>query len=292
MIAKRPFGRTGHLSTVTLFGAAALSRATQAEADRVLDILLAYGVNHIDTAARYGDAELRIGPWMARHRQDFFLATKTGKRLYQDARDEIHRSLERLRVDAVDLIQLHALFHPDDWDLAMGPGGALEAAIEAREQGLVRFIGVTGHGWTIAAMHKRSLAHFDFDSVLMPYNYVMYQNERYREDFDTVVRLCEEQQVAVQTIKALARGPWATTDKARHTWYEPLEEQADIDRAVHWVIGHPQIFLNTPGDLHLLPKVLEAASRYDTRPGDDDMLAMLEKQRMTPLFGLGPAAIR
>ena len=120
MIEKRPFGRTGHLSTVTLFGAAALSRATQAEADRVLDLLLEYGVNHIDVAARYGDAELRIGPWMARHRQDFFLATKTGKRLYQDARDEIHRSLERLRVDAVDLIQLHALFHPDDWDLAHG----------------------------------------------------------------------------------------------------------------------------------------------------------------------------
>lgn len=292
MIEKRPFGRTGHMSTVTLFGAAALSRAAQAEADRVLDILLAYGVNHIDTAARYGDSELRIAPWMARHRQDFFLATKTGKRLYQDARDEIHRSLERLRVDAVDLIQLHALFHPDDWDLAMGPGGALEAAIEAREQGLVRFIGVTGHGWTIAAMHKRSLARFDFDSVLMPSNYVMHQNERYREDFDAVVRLCEERHVAVQTIKSIARGPWATTDKARNTWYEPLEEQADLDRAIHWVIGRPQIFLNTPGDIHLLPKVLDAASRYATRPGDDAMLAMLEKQRLTPLFGLGPSGIR
>ena len=222
MIEKRPFGRTGHLSTVTLFGAAALSRATQAEADRVLDILLQYGVNHIDVAARYGDAELRIAPWMARHRQDFFLATKTGKRLYQDARDEIHRSLERLRVDMVDLIQLHALFHPDDWDLALGPGGALEAAIEAREQGLVRFIGVTGHGWTIAAMHKRSLVRFDFDSILLPYNYVMYQNERYREDFEAVLQLCHERQVAVQTIKAIARGPWATTDKARNTWYQPL----------------------------------------------------------------------
>lgn len=293
MIAKRPFGRTGHLSTVTLFGAAALSRASQAEADRALDLLLEYGVNHIDTAARYGDSELRIGPWMARHRKDFFLATKTGKRLYQDAREEIHRSLERLRVDSVDLIQLHALFHPDDWDLAMGPGGALEAAIEAREQGLVRGIGVTGHGWTIAAMHKRSLEHFDFDSVLMPYNYVMHQNDRYREDFDAVVRLCEERRVAVQTIKAIARGPWATVEQARHTWYQPLEEQADIDRAVHWVIGRPQIFLNTPGDLQLLPRVLDAASRYEeARPDDDAMLSMLEKQRLTTLFGLGPASIR
>jgi aryl-alcohol dehydrogenase-like predicted oxidoreductase len=292
MIEKRPFGRTGHLSTVTLFGAAALSRATQAEADRVLDILLEYGVNHIDVAARYGDAELRIAPWMARHRREFFLATKTGKRLYQDARDEIRRSLDRLQVDSIDLIQLHALFHPDDWDLTMGPGGALEAAIEAREQGLVRFIGVTGHGWTIAAMHKRSLERFDFDSILLPYNYVMYQNERYREDFDAVLRLCQERQVAVQTIKAIARGPWATTDKTRNTWYQPLEEQADIDRAVHWVIGRPGVFLNTAADIRLLPKILDAASRYARRPGDDAMTAMLEKQYMTTLFGLGPQAIR
>jgi aryl-alcohol dehydrogenase-like predicted oxidoreductase len=292
MIEKRPFGRTGHMSTVTLFGAAALSRATQAEADRVLDILLECGVNHIDVAASYGDAELRIAPWMARHRRDFFLATKTGKRLYQDARDEIHRSLERLRVDAVDLIQLHALFHPDDWQLAMGPGGALEAAIEARAQGLVRFIGVTGHGWTIAAMHKRSLERFDFDSVLLPYNYVMYQNERYRADFDAVLRLCAERQVAVQAIKAVARGPWATTDKMRNTWYQPLEEQVDIDRAVHWVIGCPGIFLNTAADIHLLPKILDAASRYDKQPDDQAMAAMLEKQRMTTLFGLGPQSIR
>jgi aryl-alcohol dehydrogenase-like predicted oxidoreductase len=292
MIEKRPFGHTGHLSTVTLFGAAALSHATQAEADRVLDILLQYGVNHIDVAARYGDAELRIAPWMARHRQHFFLATKTGKRLYQDARDEIHRSLDRLQVDCIDLIQLHALFHPDDWDLTMGPGGALEAAIEAREQGLVRFIGVTGHGWTIAAMHKRSLERFDFDSILLPYNYVMYQNERYREDFDAVLRLCQQRQVAVQTIKAIARGPWATTDKIRNTWYQPLEEQADIDRAVHWVIGRPGIFLNTAADMHLLPRILDAASRYVQRPDDEAMTAMLEKQYMTTLFGLGPQAIR
>jgi aryl-alcohol dehydrogenase-like predicted oxidoreductase len=174
----------------------------------------------------------------------------------------------------------------------MGPGGALEAAIEAREQGLVRFIGVTGHGWTITAMHKRSLERFDFDSVLMPYNYVMHQNERYREDFDTVVRLCEERRVAVQTIKAIARGPWATTEKARNTWYQPLEEQADIDRAVHWVIGRSPLFLNTAGDLQLLPKILDAASRYDTRPDDEAMTSMLEKQRITTLFGLGPASIR
>jgi aryl-alcohol dehydrogenase-like predicted oxidoreductase len=287
MIEQRPFGRTGHLSTVTLFGAAALSRVSQAEADRTLDVLLEYGVNHIDTAAGYGDSELRIGPWMAQHRKHFFLATKTRSRTYKEAREDIHRSLERLRVDSVDLIQLHALFHPDEWDMAMGPDGALKAAVEAREQGLVRFIGVTGHGWTIAAMHKRSLARFDFDSVLMPYNYVMMQSERYCRDFEAVVRLCAERNVAVQTIKSIARGPWATTGKLRNTWYQPLEEQADIDRAVHWVIGRPQIFLNTAGDIHLLPKVLDAARRFETRPSDNDMAIMLEKQRMTTLFGIG-----
>jgi predicted aldo/keto reductase-like oxidoreductase len=197
-----------------------------------------------------------------------------------------------LHVDTVDLLQLHALFHPDDWDLALGPGGALEAAIEARERGLVRFIGVTGHGWTIAAMHKSSLERFDFDSVLMPYNDVMDQNERYREDFDAVLGLCEQRRFAVQTIKSIAGGPWATTDKARNTWYQPLEDQADIDRAVHWVVGRPGVFLNTAGDIQLLRKILDAASRYEARPDDEAMTAMREKQYMRTLFGLGPQAIR
>ena len=287
MIEKRPFGRTGHMSTATLFGAAALGRATQAEADRTLETLLRYGVNHIDTAASYGDAELRIGPWMERYRKDFFLATKTGERTYQGAREEIQRSLERLRTDHVDLIQLHALWHPDEWDVAMGPGGALEAVIEARDQGLARFIGVTGHGWMIATMHKRSLERFDFDSVLLPYNYLMYANQRYRTDFEDLLSLCQQRNTAVQTIKTVARGPWAATPPNRDTWYQPLENQTDIDRAVHWALARPGIFLNTVGDMELLPKVLDAASRFSGRPDDAEMEAMLTDSKSSSLFGLG-----
>jgi aryl-alcohol dehydrogenase-like predicted oxidoreductase len=286
MIERRPFGRTDHSSTVTLFGGAALARASQDEADRALELLLRFGVNHIDTAARYGDSELRIGPWMARHRKDFFLATKTGSRGAREAREDIHRSLERLRVDQVDLIQLHSLAHPDDWDRAMGPDGALEAAIEAREQGLVRFIGVTGHGWTIAAMHRRSLARFDFDSVLLPYNFFMAQDARYRETFEDVVKICRERNVAVQIIKAIARGPWATADRSHTTWYQPLEDQEDIDRAIHWVLAVPGVHINTAGDLALLPKVLDAASRFERPPAQEEMVALQQSRRMTSLFGL------
>ncbi|MDH3452926.1 MAG: aldo/keto reductase [Gammaproteobacteria bacterium] len=290
MIETRPFGRTGHQSTVTLFGAAALKAASQADADRTLDVLLEYGVNHIDTAPRYGDAEDRIGPWMAAHRKDFFLATKTGQRDYQGARDELSRSLERLRVDSVDLIQMHALYHPDEWDRAMGEGGALEALVHARDEGLVRFIGVTGHSWTIAAMHRRSLAQFDFDSVLLPCNYYMLSNERYRNDFEALLRTCEEKNVAVQTIKSIARGPWATSQQNYDTWYQPLEDQGDIDLAVHWVMGRPGIFINTVGDMALLPKVLSAVQRFQSCPSDAQMRELVERQQISSLFGIGDPA--
>jgi aryl-alcohol dehydrogenase-like predicted oxidoreductase len=285
-LERRPFGRTGHLSTVTVFGGAALARVSQDDADRVLDLLLEYGVNHLDTAASYGDSERRIGAWMPRHRRDFFLATKTGMRSAAAAREEIRRSLDRLRVDRVDLLQLHSLGHPDDWDEALGPGGALEAAIEARREGLVRFIGVTGHGWTIPAMHRRSLARFDFDSVLMPYNFFMASDARYRRTFDEVLALCGERDVAVQVIKSVARGPWASTDRTRATWYQPLEDQADVDRAVHWAMALPGVFLSTVGDVGLLPRMLDAAARFERRPPDHEMAAMVEDRRVTSLFGL------
>ena len=262
MITKSTFGRTGHLSTRAIFGAAALGRVTQAEADRTLDVLLEFGINHIDVARNYGDAELRIGPWMPRHRKDFFLATKTQERTYAAARAQIHESLERLQTDHVDLLQLHFLVDPEEWAVAMGPGGALEAAIEAREQGLTRFIGVTGHEVVVPAMHLRNLARFDFDSVLLPYNYLMMRNPQYAADFEALMAVCREQNVAVQTIKGITRRRWGDQPQTCATWYEPLEAQADIDLAVWYVLGQSDIFLNTPGDIHVLPKVLDAASRF------------------------------
>jgi len=284
MIEKQQFGNTGHLSTRTIFGAAALSTVSQDEADRTLEVLLEYGINHIDTAASYGDAEIRIGPWMSQYRKQFFLATKTEKRTYQEAKDEFQRSLERLRVDNVDLLQLHNLTDPKESEIAMGSDGVLEAAIEACEQGLVRFIGVTGHELTVAAMHKQKLEDFNFNSVLLPYNYPMMQNPQYAADLEALAALCQERNIAVQTIKSLARGPWGDKPQTRNTWYEPLEDQADIDRAVHWVLSRPGIFLNTAGDIHLLPKVLDAASRFQAGPSETEMQEMVTRLGMTPLF--------
>ncbi len=284
MIPQAPFGRTGHMSTRTLFGAAAFSQVTQAEADRTMELLIEYGVNHLDTAASYGESELRIGPWMAEHRDRFFLATKTGERRYEQAREEIHRSLDRLRVSHVDLLQLHNLVDPEEWEMALSAGGALDAAIEAREDGLVRWIGVTGHGSSVARMHRRSLEQFDFDSVLLPYSYTLMQNPQYAADFEALVGICEAQNVAVQTIKAITRRPYGPRPHSHATWYEPLTEQADIDRAVHWVMARPGFFLNTVGDIHVLPKVLDAASRAAERPSDEEMNALSDQEAMEPLF--------
>src|SRR5947209_4048920 len=286
-IATQPFGRSGHMSTRTLFGAAALGHVTQEEADRTLEVLLQYGVNHIDVAASYGDAELRIAPWLARYRSQFFVATKTGARTAQEAKEELQRSLERMHIDYVDLWQLHNLVDPIEWDTALSPGGALDAAVEAKKQGLIRAVGVTGHGLQIAAMHRRSLERFDFDAVLLPYNYITMQNPYYAENFKALLSTCQQRNVAVQTIKSIAYQPWMGRTRTRDVWYEPLEEQQDIDMAVHWVLKRPGIFLSTVGDTHLLPRVLDAASRFQPdspAPTDEQMQTMVARLGMVPLF--------
>jgi aryl-alcohol dehydrogenase-like predicted oxidoreductase len=284
VIEKRPFGSTGHESTRVVFGAAALAAVPREEAGRVLGLLFEYGVNHIDTAASYGDSELRLAPWLREHGPRFFLATKTGERTYERARAEIRRSLERLGVDRVDLIQLHNLVHPAEWDVALSDDGALRAAVEARAEGLVRFIGVTGHGLTVAEMHRRSLERFPFDSVLLPYNYLVMQDAQYAADFERLLALCRERGVAVQTIKSVSRGPWGAKEPWAATWYEPLVEQADVDLAVHWALGLPDVFVNSVGDLELLPRVLDAAARFESRPTDEAMTQLVGERRLTGLF--------
>jgi aryl-alcohol dehydrogenase-like predicted oxidoreductase len=284
MIAQQAFGRTGHLSTRVLLGGAAFGEVTQAETDATLDLALSFGVNHVDVAASYGEAELRIGDWISRHGKPFFLATKAGERTAIKAREQIQRSLERLKVDQVDLLQLHNLVDPQEWEIALGPGGALEAAIEAREQGLVRFIGITGHGVTAAAMHRRALERFDFDSVLLPFSYVMAQNEQYLGEFQSLARICQSRNVAVQTIKSIVHRPWGEGAPNRATWYRPLEDQVAIDRAVHWVLGHAGLFLNSVGDIHVLPRVLDAANRFEASPTDEEMQTQMDELEMQPLF--------
>jgi aryl-alcohol dehydrogenase-like predicted oxidoreductase len=285
MIPKAAFGRTGYASTRILFGSYALSKATQAEADRILELLLDYGVNHIDTAPIYGNAEKRIGPWMESHRDEFFIASKTRRRAYQGAWDDLQRSLDRLRVEYLDLWQMHGLTGPAGWDRAMGPGGTLEAFLEAREKGLVRFLGVTGHGVKAPAMQKRSLERFDFDSILVPYSYVQMQNPLYAASFEALLSLCRERQVAVQTIKSIAQRPWGDRPKTNNTYfYEPLVTQEAIDRAVHWVLGCPDTFLITAGDMQLLPMMLEAACQFEARPSDDEMAADVREFTIEPIF--------
>jgi aryl-alcohol dehydrogenase-like predicted oxidoreductase len=286
-IEKRVFGRTGHMSSAVVFGAAALARVDQGVADRVLDLLIEHDVNHIDVAASYGDAELRVGHWMDRHRERFFLATKTGERDYQAARDGIRRSLERLRTDRVDLIQLHALIHPDEWERALSAGGALQACIEAREQGLAKYIGVTGHGWNVAAMHRRSLERFDFDSILLPWNWFASQHRTYAPDFERTMTLAAERNLAVQTIKGVARGPWAAgAARDRTTWYQPLEAMDDIRPAVHWVLSRPGVFLLSAGDVGLLPSILTAASEPVVKPSNEIMAALSARTGLASIFGI------
>ena len=278
------FGRSGHVSSRVVFGGAALAEVTQAVADRTLDMVLEHGVNHIDVAADYGDAELRVAPWLRREPGRFFVATKTGRRTAAEARDELYRSLDRLGVDVIDLWQLHALADPIEWDVALSPGGAVEAAVEAREQGLVRWIGVTGHGSQIAATHRRSLERFDFDSVLLPYSHVSMQLPYYAENFEALLATCQERRVAVQTIKSLALRPWLGRPKTRSTWYEPLQDQGDIDLAVWWALGRPEVFLNSVGDVDLLPRMLSAAARFQEPPTDTAMQELMQRRRPEPLF--------
>lgn len=284
MLPTMLFGRTGHKSTRLIFGACAFWDLPQRDADRTLELILEHGINHIDTASNYNDSERRIGPWLKHHREHFFLATKTDKRTYADALEDLYRSLDRLQTDHIDLWQMHCLIDSAEWETAMGPSGALEAFEEAREKGLVKYLGVTGHGMEAPSMHLKSLDRFDFDSILLPYNYAQMSLPAYADDFTRLLEICRKRNVAVQTIKSISRGPLGDEQKKYNMWYAPLDEQSAIDRAVHWVLANPHVFLNTPADITLLPKVIKAAEVFDGKPSDLMMDTDRDQYEIGPLF--------
>ncbi len=259
---KRRFGRTGHMSTVAIFGAAALWEMPQGEADAAIEQMIAAGVNHIDVAPSYGMAEKLLGPWMPRIRQQFFLGCKTMERMQETAAAELRRSLELLQVESFDLYQIHAITNMDELDQATRKGGALDAIIQARAEGLTRFIGITGHGVESPAVFIEALNRFDFDSVLFPINFVQYANPEYRENTEELLRLCRERDVGTMIIKSICRGPWGEQPKTHTTWYQPFEKMDIIQQAVDFALSQDITGICTVGDTRLLPRVLEACQNF------------------------------
>ncbi|HEU4946188.1 MAG TPA: aldo/keto reductase [Kribbella sp.] len=275
----RRLGRLEHRSSVLIYGAASLSGVDQDRADASIQEALDAGINHFDVAADYGDAELRLGPWMPQIRDRIFLATKTGRRTYEEAWAEINRSLERLRTDRVDLIQLHAVCDLENLDLVTGKGGSLEAAIRAKEEGLVSAIGITGHTDAAPAVHTEGLRRFDFDSVLTPLNYRLAQDPAYADDYAGLVEAVKASDAALMTIKMIARRNWADgEEKTYDTWYRPFDEQRYITAATAWLLnGHPEITgLATAGETRLLRQmVIAERERADLSP--EDAAAILDE---------------
>ncbi len=284
MIERAPFGRTGHHSSRLVFGAAALATADDARADRALGMVLEAGVNHLDTAASYGCAEERMGPWISRHRGEVFLATKTGKRTRNEAMAELERSLRLLRTDHVDLWQMHCLVDEVEWETAFGPGGVLEAMIEAKEKGMTRFLGVTGHGKAAPAMHLRSIRRFGFDSVLFPWNWCLSLDADYAASVRELIAACRDRRIAVQLIKAFCRRPWGERERTRTTWYEPVVEPRDVEAVLGWAFAVPGAFVPSAGDTGLLPTILAAAAAAPVRPSEEGMRAMATRLGMEDLF--------
>jgi aryl-alcohol dehydrogenase-like predicted oxidoreductase len=282
---RRRLGRLEHRSSVLIYGAASLANVTQDVADASIRLALDAGINHIDTAADYGDSELRLAPWMPRIRDDIFLATKTGDRSATAAYDSIGRSLDRLAVERVDLLQLHAIGSLDELDLATGHGGALEGAIRAREEALVGAIGITGHGMLAPATHLEALRRFDFDTVLTPFNHRLSLVPEYRDAFEALTEVAAERDVGLMLIKTLARNLWREGAKNRTTWYEPLEDQPSVDAAVAFALSLPGVTgIATPGDVGLLPSVIDAERRRGSIDRDAAERTLAAVPEMEPPF--------
>lgn len=285
MIQKIQFGKTSHKSSRIIFGSYALNKATKEEADHVLSLLQQFGVNHIDTAPMYGNAEKLIGTWMNEYRNDFFLATKTRNRGRKAAIEGLHKSLKQLQTDYIDLWQMHGLTNPQGWEKAMGPEGVLQAFIDARDEGLVKYLGVTGHGGKTPIMHKQSLERFDFDTIMLPYNFLTMQNPKYSIHFDELLKICQDRKVAVQTIKSVARRPWENRPRKFNTYfYQPLETKDAIEKSIWWSMGLQDGFLATAGDMQILPMILEAGAKFENQPSDIEMNVLLDKYDIKPIF--------
>ncbi|RXY98838.1 aldo/keto reductase [Fictibacillus sp. S7] len=284
---KRKIGRLGYEGSVVMFGAASLGSVTQEEADQSILYALNHGVNHFDTAADYGDAEVRLGPIISEVRNDIFLATKTGQRTKEEAKEEIYRSLERMRVDSVDLLQLHAVGTIEELDKCTAKGGALEAAIEAKEEGIVKAIGITGHGHQAPVTHLEALKRFSFDTVLLPLNYYMYSLVDYRAAFDALMAEANSQNVAVRVIKAIAKAPWEEGQERNYaTWYEPFDRQEVIDACVHFVLSFPGIAgFASAGDIHLFPKIVDAVERNGSMNNEEAERILSSISGYTTIFG-------
>jgi aryl-alcohol dehydrogenase-like predicted oxidoreductase len=262
-VEKRRLGRTGHLSTVAVMGCAALWDIDQAGADAALDLALERGVNHLDVAPQYGLAQERLGPWLESRRDRFFLGCKTLERTRTGAWADLRRSLELLRTDRFDLYQLHAVCTLEDLNQALAPGGAIETLVEAREQGLTRFLGITGHGMQAPATHAAALERFDFDTVMTPIYPTLYAHDGYRRDIEHLLRLTQDRDVGVMVIKSAGRRRWPEGVKRYNTWYEPYDTQPEIDRGIRFALSQPGVTaIATAGDVRLLPMVLDAAERF------------------------------
>jgi aryl-alcohol dehydrogenase-like predicted oxidoreductase len=263
----RRFGRTDHMSTIVIFGAFAVGPVSQKEADAAMELVLEHGVNHIDVAPSYHDAELRLGPWLEKHRDRFFLGCKTQLRGRDEARAELHRSLERLRVDSFDLYQLHAVTTMDELDQCFAPGGSMEALLEARDEGLTRYVGITSHGLQAPAVEMAALERFDFDSLLFALNFILWSDAGYRRDATALLQMAAERDVGTMVIKALARGPWGDHKPRYHTWYEPFDDASHVERALRFTLSQPVTGAISAGDARLLPIILDAAECF--QPMDD-----------------------
>jgi len=280
----RRFGRTGHMSTIAIFGAAAFWEISQADADKVMEQVIEAGINHIDIAPSYGQAEERVGPWMPRERERFFLGCKTMERTKEGAWDEMQRSLKRLQTETFDLYQCHAITTMEELDAVTMKGGALEAFVEMHQRGLIRFVGITGHGVDAPKIYLEALRRFNFDSILFPLNFVQMRNPEYRKHAEALIAECQAKDVGTMIIKTITKAPWGERPHTATTWYEPFDQMDEIQRAVNFGLSYPVTGLCTAGDTHILPMVLKACESF-TQLNDSEREQMIQSsQQFEPLF--------